>query len=58
MMQNLLENIEKDKYDKNLRVIVLTAEGPVFSAGHNLKELVSRLTSNKKLDINKKREIP
>ncbi|XP_018562184.1 enoyl-CoA hydratase domain-containing protein 3, mitochondrial isoform X2 [Anoplophora glabripennis] len=39
MMQSLLENIEKDKYNQKLRVIVLAAEGPVFSAGHNLKEL-------------------
>lgn len=47
-MQNLLDNIEKDKHNENLRVVVLAAEGPVFSAGHNLKELVSRLISNKK----------
>jgi len=39
MMQELIRNITADQDNKDLRVIVITAEGPVFSAGHNLKEL-------------------
>jgi enoyl-CoA hydratase/carnithine racemase len=39
MMENLIEAIKKNEDDKSLRVIVLSSTGPVFSAGHNLKEL-------------------
>lgn len=42
MMNHLIEAINKNKNDISLRVIVLSAKGNVFSAGHNLKELVSR----------------
>ncbi|KAJ8950607.1 hypothetical protein NQ314_007833 [Rhamnusium bicolor] len=41
MMEDLLENINKDKNNQDLRIIILAADGPVFSAGHNLKELVA-----------------
>lgn len=41
MMNNLIEAINLNKDDKSLRAIVLSAKGNVFSAGHNLKELVS-----------------
>lgn len=40
MMEELTNNITKDQNDLELRVIVIKAEGPIFSAGHNLKELV------------------
>lgn len=40
MMQELLHNLKEQQNDKNLRVVVLAAEGTIFSAGHNLKELV------------------
>lgn len=40
MMHDLLRNLKENQNDKTLRVVVLAAEGPVFSAGHNLKELV------------------
>lgn len=40
MMNDLLQNIREHQDDKNLRVVVLAAEGPIFSAGHNLKELI------------------
>lgn len=40
MMQELLHNLKEHQDDKSLRVIVLAAEGAIFSAGHNLKELV------------------
>ncbi|XP_023017373.1 enoyl-CoA hydratase domain-containing protein 3, mitochondrial [Leptinotarsa decemlineata] len=39
MMQNLVEHITQDENNQELRVIVLAAEGSIFSAGHNLKEL-------------------
>ena len=39
-MNDLQESIEKDQNNQDLRVIVISAApGPVFSAGHNLKEL-------------------
>lgn len=40
MMNELLQKITENQNDKNLRVVVLAAEGAIFSAGHNLKELV------------------
>jgi len=40
MMEALREDITRDLHDKSLRVIILSANGPVFCAGHNLKELV------------------
>lgn len=40
MMQELIEHLDKDIDNNQLRVIVLTAMGSIFSAGHNLKELV------------------
>lgn len=40
MMSDLLSNLKDNADDKNLRVVVLSAEGPIFSAGHNLKEMV------------------
>ncbi|CRK93353.1 CLUMA_CG006895, isoform A [Clunio marinus] len=41
MMENLLHEIKRNEDDKELRVIVLSSSGPVFSSGHNLKELSS-----------------
>lgn len=38
MMSELLTNLRRNKQDENLRCIVLSATGSVFSAGHNLKE--------------------
>ena len=40
LKRNLMECAERD----DSRVIILSAEGPVFSAGHNLKELVGQTT--------------
>lgn len=40
MMQDLIEHINRDANNTELRVIVLSAIGSIFSAGHNLKELV------------------
>ena len=40
----MLHQLQKDlcTADEKLRVIILTHTGPVFSAGHDLKELVSQ----------------
>lgn len=40
MMNSILEALTSDWQNKELRCIVLTAKGHVWSAGHNLKELV------------------
>ncbi|CAH2275590.1 enoyl- hydratase domain-containing 3, mitochondrial [Pelobates cultripes] len=39
MLQSLQNDILRDIDDVALRVIIIAAEGPVFSSGHNLKEL-------------------
>lgn len=38
MISELLTNLRRNKQSENLRCIVLSATGSVFSAGHNLKE--------------------
>ncbi|XP_037813068.1 enoyl-CoA hydratase domain-containing protein 3, mitochondrial-like [Lucilia sericata] len=40
MMNSILEALTSDWQNKELRCIVLSAKGPVWSAGHNLKELI------------------
>lgn len=44
MMSVLVDSINNDRDNPSLRAIVLSANGPVFSAGHNLKELVRYVT--------------
>ena len=39
MLYALAEKIEQANKDDSVRVIVITGEGSVFSAGHNLKEM-------------------
>lgn len=39
MMESLMREIKRNEDDKSLRIIVISSTGPVFSAGHNLKEL-------------------
>uniref|UniRef100_A0A6M2DNW5 Enoyl-CoA hydratase domain-containing protein 3, mitochondrial n=1 Tax=Xenopsylla cheopis TaxID=163159 RepID=A0A6M2DNW5_XENCH len=41
MMSDLLDKITKGQDDPHLRCILLSSTGPVFSAGHNLKELTA-----------------
>ncbi|KAM9311761.1 enoyl-CoA hydratase domain-containing protein 3, mitochondrial [Gastrophryne carolinensis] len=41
MIQSLQKDISNEVNDVNLRVIVIAAEGPVFSSGHNLKEFTA-----------------
>lgn len=47
MMKILTWNLERDHEKESLRAIVIAAApGKVFSAGHNLKELVSIIIFN------------
>lgn len=41
MMTDLIDQIHQNEDNEELRVIVISGEGPAFSAGHNLKEIVS-----------------
>lgn len=41
MLESLQKNILRDADSKDLRVIIISANGPVFSSGHDLKELTS-----------------
>ncbi|XP_028305936.1 enoyl-CoA hydratase domain-containing protein 3, mitochondrial [Gouania willdenowi] len=41
MLESLRENILSDIDSDDLRVIIISAKGPVFSSGHDLKELTS-----------------
>ncbi|XP_051911546.1 enoyl-CoA hydratase domain-containing protein 3, mitochondrial [Hippocampus zosterae] len=41
MLESLREDILTDVDSPDLRVIIISAEGPVFSSGHDLKELTS-----------------
>ena len=41
MLESIKERLTLDVNSSDLRVIILRANGPVFSSGHNLKELVS-----------------
>ena len=40
MLDELKQNLSDASMKKDVQVIILSASGPVFSAGHNLKELV------------------
>lgn len=42
LMQELIEQLERQSLRPEVRVIVLKGAGPAFSAGHDLKELVDR----------------
>jgi enoyl-CoA hydratase/carnithine racemase len=42
MMQQMLRRLADASETPEIHVIVLAAEGPVFSSGHNLKELTAR----------------
>ncbi|XP_014087897.2 enoyl-CoA hydratase domain-containing protein 3, mitochondrial [Bactrocera oleae] len=39
VMSLILDGITKDVHDESLRCIVISSTGPVWSAGHNLKEI-------------------
>jgi enoyl-CoA hydratase/carnithine racemase len=42
MLEALGDALTAIAHDKSVRVVVLAANGPAFSAGHNLKELIRR----------------
>src|SRR6266536_136091 len=42
LMRELTEELERQSARPEVRVVVLRANGPAFSAGHDLKELVDR----------------
>ena len=39
MINNLLEAISKASINEDIKVIIISSNGPVFSAGHDLKEM-------------------
>lgn len=39
MMEDLLRRLDEVRNDSDVRVVVLAADGPVFSSGHDLREL-------------------
>lgn len=39
MMSNMQDALEESINNKKIRVVIISAEGPTFSAGHDLKEL-------------------
>jgi len=41
MMNNLIEELTKAASNQSIRVIVIASNGPVFSAGHDLKEITA-----------------
>jgi enoyl-CoA hydratase/carnithine racemase len=41
MLMCLYDNLERIAGDKSVRVVILRAAGPVFSSGHDLRELVA-----------------
>ena len=47
MIQVLTEELDLALGDRAIRVIVITAEGPVFSAGHDLKEMAQAESESK-----------
>ena len=40
MLTQLRDNLQSHSSNKDVRVIIINSEGPVFSSGHNLKELL------------------
>ncbi|XP_015680436.1 enoyl-CoA hydratase domain-containing protein 3, mitochondrial, partial [Protobothrops mucrosquamatus] len=47
LRQDILHNIDST----DLRVIIISAEGPVFSSGHDLKELTGKEDTKQHMDI-------
>ena len=41
MMNNLIEELTRAASDQSVRVIIIASNGPVFSAGHDLKEITA-----------------
>ena len=41
MMKNLFEQLTRAASDRSIRVIIIASNGPIFSAGHDLKEITA-----------------
>ncbi|XP_068558663.1 enoyl-CoA hydratase domain-containing protein 3, mitochondrial [Cebidichthys violaceus] len=52
MLESLRENILTDVDSDHLRVVIISARGPVFSSGHDLKELMSAQGTHTHTHIN------
>ncbi len=48
MMFNIQSALDESASDKKIRVIIISADGPTFSAGHDLKELKTGLKNSDK----------
>ena len=48
MMESIQSTLDESAKDKKTRVIIVSAEGPTFSAGHDLRELKSFRKSSKR----------
>ena len=46
MISSLDDNFKKASNDKEVKVIILAAKGPVFCAGHNLKDLDAKKSNS------------
>ncbi|NP_001106357.1 enoyl-CoA hydratase domain-containing protein 3, mitochondrial precursor [Xenopus laevis] len=51
MIQSLQKDILHEADDPNLRVIIISAEGNVFSSGHNLKELTAEYGKDYHMEV-------
>ena len=47
MMNNLIDIIKKASIDDSVKVIILAAEGSIFSSGHNLKQITDAREQSK-----------
>ena len=48
MMSNMQSSLDESIKTKQVRVIIISAEGPTFSAGHDLKELTKERQNSDK----------
>ncbi|XP_068962489.1 enoyl-CoA hydratase domain-containing protein 3, mitochondrial-like isoform X2 [Petaurus breviceps papuanus] len=51
MLKSLQNDILHDAESKDLRVIIISAEGPVFSSGHDLKELTDEQSQDYRAEV-------
>ncbi|XP_064652359.1 enoyl-CoA hydratase domain-containing protein 3, mitochondrial-like [Lineus longissimus] len=51
MLETLRKDISHDVNNEKLRVIVIKANGPVFSSGHDLKELTNEYTKQNHVEL-------
>lgn len=51
MLDELKQNLIDASLNRDVQVVILSASGPVFSAGHNLKELVGLTPFERKIYV-------